>query len=427
MHQINIVLDLYSAMVCAILFIYLWRGRGKKDKLRFYFMLTCGFNIGIALGDIPSWACEGTVKDWYHTAQWCGALVFWLCTTLILLSFTAYLIEYLAPKVTVHKGFWYVALALGVLHIAGILLSTQNGMFFTITETNIYQRGSWFWLSQLIPFSIYGVDIAIFTNYRKNLTRRDFHILSSYIILPLLAEGIQILNYGISLLSAGVSLGMLIIFINIQSERELQLERQEKELAEAQIQIMLSQIQPHFLYNALTVIRRLCDIDSRQAKDAIHDFSLFLRANMNSLKSKAPIPFEQELLHVQSYLALEQRRFQNRLHIVYDITCKEFSLPPLTVQPIVENAVRHGVLKREEGGTVTIRTQEEEKAWLVIVEDDGVGIGKIDYEEENSHIGIENVRGRLMTVCSGTLQIQSTQGIGTHVTISIPKIVSGNQ
>ena len=423
MHQINIALDLYSAAVCTILCIYLWKGRGKKDRLRFYFLLTCGFNVGISLGDIPSWGCTGLAKPWYPLAQWSGALVFWLCTTLILLSFTAYLIEYLSPKVTVHWGFWYGALVLGGLHIAGILLSTQNGMFFTITAENHYQRGSWFWLSQLIPFSIYGVDIAIFANYRKSLTWRDFRILSSYIALPLLAEAIQIMNFGIGLLSTGVSLGLLIIFINIQSERELQLERQEKELAEAQLEIMLSQIQPHFLYNSLTAIRRLCDKDPGQAKKAIQDFSLFLRANMNSLKSRAPIPFEQELLHVQSYLALELQRFQNRLQIVYDIRSVDFSLPPLTLQPIVENAVRHGVLKRQEGGTVTVRTRETASAYLVIVEDDGVGFGEPDNSGQHTHIGIENVRSRLRTLCGGSLELESTAGVGTTVTITIPKEV----
>ena len=199
------------------------------------------------------------------------------------------------------------------------------------------------------------------------------------------------------------------------------MERQVKELAEQRIDIMLSQIQPHFLYNSLTTIRRLCDNDPQKAKETIKDFSMFLRANMNSLKSKAPIPFEQELTHVRNYLTLEQQRFQERLNVIYDIQSEDFYLPPLTLQPIVENAVRHGVLKREDGGTITIRTSETEKGHIIIVEDDGVGIGTMDEKDGHAHIGVENVRGRLNALCNGTLELQGKVGFGTIMTITLPK------
>lgn len=421
MRQVNIALDLYSCAVCLILFLCLLRGKGRRDRLRLYFILMCAFNFGMAVGDIPNWAFEGHAQPWYPAALWGGTLLFWLCSSLTLLAFTAYLLEYLAPKVKVHPIFWRLAVTLCVLHMAGILLSVWNGMFFTILPENIYQRGPLFWLSQLIPFMMYMVDIAIFAVCRKRLPGKDFRALSSYIALPIAVEAIQMLHYGVALLNTGVSLGLLIIFVNIQSAQEVRMEHQEKELAEARIDITLSQIQPHFLYNSLTAIRRLCDHDPQQAKEAIRDFSLFLRANMDSLKSKAPIPFEQELLHVKSYLALEQQRFQERLTVNYEISVRDFSIPPLTVQPIVENAVRHGVLRREEGGTVTVCTKETSGAWLVEVLDDGVGFQHPDRGETRSHIGIENVRSRLAALCGGSLEIRSTPDAGTSVTIIIPK------
>ena len=107
--------------------------------------------------------------------------------------------------------------------------------------------------------------------------------------------------------------------------------------------------------------------------------------------------------------------------MVYDIRCQDFSLPPLTLQPIVENAVRHGVLRREEGGTVTIRTAETAAAYIVVIADDGVGIQPIGAAEGRSHIGIENVRSRLSVLCGGTLEIKSETGMGTTVTITVPK------
>ncbi len=423
MKAVNISLDAYSAVISAILFFYVLSGRKRADRMDKCFMLMCVFSFTLAVGDIPSWACEGQSQSWFVFAQWAGALLFWFSSTLMLLAFTAYLIEFIAPKTRVHPLFFRVALGLGAIHAIGILLSLYNGMFFYITPENVYRRGDWFWLSQTIPFLIYGLDIVIFVIYRKRLCRRDFSILTSYIALPLIAEAIQMFNYGISLLCAGVSVALLIIFVNIQSTREASMERQEKELAEQRIDVMLSQIQPHFLYNALTAIRRLCDHDPQQAKTAISEFALFLRANMDSLKSKAPIPFEQELKHVESYLGLEKQRFGDRLKVVYNIKCRNFSLPSLTIQPIVENAVRHGVLRRETGGTVTLSTDETADSYVVAIADDGVGINasSVSPQDGRSHIGIENVRSRLEAISGGTMEIKSKDGAGTTVVLTIPK------
>ena len=421
MRPINIALDLYSAAVCLILVCYLCFGRGRKDKMRQWFIAMCAINFGMAVGDIPNWAFEGLARPWYPAALWTGSLLFWVCSSLMPLAFTFYLVEYLAPRAKVHRHFLWCAAGLCAAAVAGSVLSLWNGMFFTVTAENVYQRGDWFWLSQALPFLMYALDIAIFAVYHKSLDRKDFRILSSYIFLPLAAEAVQMFNYGIALLNTGVALALLIIFINIQSEQELRIERQEKELAQSRMDSMLSQIQPHFLYNSLTAIRRLCDHDPQQAKAAITDFALFLRANMDSLGSRAPIPFEQELSHTRHYLALEQQRFQERLRVVYDIGCQDFSVPPLTLQPIVENAVRHGVLRREEGGSVTISTGETATAYVITVSDDGVGFQPDTAAESRSHIGIENVRSRLAALCGGTLDIQSVAGAGTTVIITIPR------
>lgn len=422
MQQVNIALDLYSALLCLILLVYL---RSCRDRLGLYFMLMCGCNLGMALSDITNWACEGFAQPWYPVVLWAGSLIYYLCSGPLLLAFTGYTAEYVAPKVKVWSGFFYLAGGLCAVQAVCSLLSLWNGMYFTVTADNLYQRGSWFWLSQLIPALIYVIDITMMLRYRRFLQQKDFITLCSYIFIPLLAEIVQMLNYGIALLNTGATLSILLIFVGIQSERELRLERQEKELAEYRIDIMLSQIQPHFLYNALTTIRRLCGRNPKEAQAAITDFARFLRANMDSLKSKAPIPFVQELAHVEHYLSLEQRRFQNRLSVVYDITARDFSIPPLTLQPIVENAVRHGVLKRESGGTVTIRTLETKSSYLAIVEDDGVGLhggpADADEMESHTHIGTQNVRERLNALCGGTLTLDSTPGMGTTATITIPK------
>ena len=143
---------------------------------------------------------------------------------------------------------------------------------------------------------------------------------------------------------------------------------------------------------------------------------------MNSLKEQAPVPFESELRHLETYLSLEKMRFGDELNIEYDIEATDFLIPSLTVQPLVENAVKHGVGMKEDGGTVTIATKEFDDRYEVIVSDDGVGFDTAKKPNDGrTHIGMENVRNRLKTMCNAVLNIESTVGKGTVATITIPK------
>lgn len=197
----------------------------------------------------------------------------------------------------------------------------------------------------------------------------------------------------------------------------------EKDLmANQRIQIMLTQIKPHFLYNSLGAIEALCDSDPRAAKQATVKFSQYLRGNMKSLSQEGMIPFEQELRHTMLYLDLEQIRFEDALQIDYDISCRDFLLPTLTLEPIAENAVRHGVREKTDGrGNVMIATKEYEDRYEVSVRDDGPGFDPGAVPADGSHVGLHNVRERLRTVCGGSLEIETAPGSGTCVRIILPK------
>jgi sensor histidine kinase YesM len=201
------------------------------------------------------------------------------------------------------------------------------------------------------------------------------------------------------------------MYTGIYLERRRQLEAQRSAL-------MLSQINPHFIYNTLSTIASMCDTSPKQAKYLTIDFAQYLRRNINTLTSEELIPFDQEMDHVACYLKIERARFRDKLNIVYFVQCKDFSLPPLTIQPIVENAVKHGITKRAEGGTVKVSSYDNETHYIIEVIDDGVGF---DTERTDMHVGIENVRNRLSAMCKGELTVKSTIGVGTRVTIEIPK------
>lgn len=242
-----------------------------------------------------------------------------------------------------------------------------------------------------------------------------------YILLPVIGFFLSFW-WDVTPVYIAATLSMLIMFIVFHLEQDKQLREQERELLQNRISIMLSQIQPHFLYNTLTAICGLCDSDPKEAKKVTAEFADYLRHNLDSLTQSTPVPFEEELRHIQIYLSIEKKRFEHRLNIMYDIAASNFRIPTLTVQPLVENAVKHGVTKKKMGGTITIAAREQENAYVITISDDGVGF---DVEKPqpspDTHIGIENVRYRLWSICHGTLIITSQIGIGTIATIEIPK------
>ena len=191
-------------------------------------------------------------------------------------------------------------------------------------------------------------------------------------------------------------------------------------LAEQRIKIMVSQIQPHFLYNTIATFRALCKRDPDKAAQVAEKFGQYLRQNLDSLDTENLIPFEKEIEHTKIYADIEMVRFEN-VSVVYDLPDKAFSLPPLTVQPIVENAIRHGVRIRKEG-VVWVNTRPAGNGHEIIIRDNGIGFDVHKRESaDGKHIGIQNVKERIEKLCGGTLTLESKPGVGTTVTIWIPE------
>lgn len=206
---------------------------------------------------------------------------------------------------------------------------------------------------------------------------------------------------------------------------EAEKQAMELQLQEKQISIMLSQIQPHFLYNTLNSIYQLCETNPMRARSMVNSFAEYLRNNLSTLEEPGLISFETELSHVKTYLDIEKMRFEDTLEIEYDIKCVDFSLPVLTVQPIVENAVKHGTSKKRGGGVVKISTYDDVECYVITVADTGCGFDPaVPKNDGKRHIGIENVKQRLSNMCGGALTIESRVGEGTLAIIRIPKGVS---
>ena len=149
-----------------------------------------------------------------------------------------------------------------------------------------------------------------------------------------------------------------------------------KQLHDSQLELMMSQIQPHFIFNTLSSIRTLIMIDPEASRDMLYDFSNYLRANIDNVTNLDGIPFASEVNHIKSYVNIEKVRFADRLDVVFDIQSDRFTVPPLSIQPLVENAIKHGVCKKVQGGTVVLRSYDEPDYHVVEIEDDGIGFSR---------------------------------------------------
>ena len=192
------------------------------------------------------------------------------------------------------------------------------------------------------------------------------------------------------------------------------------QLAQSRISTMMSQIRPHFIYNALGTIEYLCDEDPKKAKKLVHSFAKYLRGNFGELDNPRPIRMSQEMEHVRHYVSIENVRFPD-MTFTFQMNSDDFMLPALTVQPIVENAIKHGLMPLDHGGSIRVTSWETPEAYCIRIEDDGVGFDTDILMDERKHIGLRNIRGRLKAMVDGDIDIESAPGKGTKVEITIPK------
>ena len=260
-------------------------------------------------------------------------------------------------------------------------------------------------------------------------------------ILPLVSFGVDVIMTGLGLWKGGVSskyvfvvffVAAMVAVLNVipnsintlAKAKELETEKivLNAQLTESRVSTMMSQIRPHFIYNTLGSIEQLCNIDPGKAGELVHNFAKYLRGNFGELDNPKPILMSQEMEHVRHYISIENVRFPD-MTFSFEMKSDDFHIPALTIQPIVENAIKHGLMKLQKGGTIRVVSYENDTHYCVMVEDDGVGFDTDVLLDERKHVGIRNIRGRLKAMVNGTLEIESHDGVGTTVLIKIPKEV----
>ena len=277
-------------------------------------------------------------------------------------------------------------------------------------------KRNWLYIGAILPLIAFGTDLAM-----TGLGVWKGGIASEYVFIVLFAVTMVVV---LRIIPRSINAAEKAKSLELQRSRlEAEKNMVEAELKESRVAIMLSQIQPHFIYNTLGTIERMCLKDPQKANELVRNFSLYLRGNFSELDSVAPIRFAEELKHVEYYVNIEKVRFPD-MNIAYHVEATEFVLPALSVQPLVENAIKHGLMRLESGGTVMIRSYETPTHFCVEVNDDGVGFDTSLTIDEKKHVGLRNIRGRLKAMVDGDLILESNPGAGTKAVIMIPKEVT---
>ena len=316
-----------------------------------------------------------------------------------------------------YRAFWALVGLNAVIHLTALF----SGICFSIDAANRFHRGP-------LGYSCHVVS-GILLFYLVCLTARGFGrvkepetwipVFNALLIVASVAfdSAADYRRCPVSFLTVAVASSSLFYYIWLHLHF---VRRHEQALqAEQRIQIMMTQIQPHFLYNTIATFKALCRKDPEKAAEVADKFGAYLRQNLDSLGVTGRIPFRKGLEHTRLYADIEMVRFDN-IRVEYDIGDDDFSVPPLIVQPMVENAIRHGVRIREEG-IVRIATRRAPDCHEIVIEDNGIGFDPETAETAGGqHIGIRNVRERVESMCGGTLRVDSAIGTGTRVTICIP-------
>ena len=314
--------------------------------------------------------------------------------------------------------YWWV---LAGLNAAVYLTALFSPLSFWIDEWNYY-RGGPLASSCFVTSMILLINLLIQT-YRSRRTTGKWDVwIPIFVILMIVVSigadyNIKEGQQPISFLTVAIIVGS--VFYYIWLHLQFVHEHEQDLMAAQRIQIMMTQIQPHFLFNALNTIRALYAKDPPLADKTLENFSTYLRQNLESLSQTDLIPIVKELEHTRLYAEIETLRFPN-VRVEYRIEDDGFGIPALTIQPLVENAIRHGVRSRAEG-LVTVSAMREGDTHRITVQDNGTGFDpNRKPSQEESHIGIENVKSRVEQMCGGSMILQSEIGIGTTITLLIP-------
>ena len=419
----NLIIEVSGIMICIFALITVWTSSIKYSAIKRYmteaFSCLLAYNLCLLLLEFTQASQSGAPRGVVLVTGF-GTYLFPLITAYIVSLFVAAIV--CGTEELCRRMYIFLSILMGLESVALVYLQL-TGRLVLVDAAGRFSYGSASGMGYLVTTVFMVIDLFMVLKMGQNITPSQRIAFIAYLSLPILGLLIRGFIPGVYVVALSSCLSMIIMLAAIANEQSKSFRQQELDNEHLKVDLMLSQIQPHFLFNVLYVIQEICLIDAETASGAISDFSRYLRHNMDSLSINRPIPFSEELEHVKHYVSLQQLRFGDALDVQYELNCTDFELPTLTLQPIVENAIRYGIRKSKEGeGTVIIRSQEFPDRYEIHVIDDGPGFVPDQLPEDGmSHMGIKNVRQRLGRISGGELRVISEPGRGTDAAIILPK------
>lgn len=413
---------MFTVIVDAIILASILLER-KKQKLEYTFLTVLLMHIITAVGDLFAWTF--TEMPGLNALTVTGNVLTYIFNPLACTGFFILVFYMLCESEQIRHGIplvlAHVVFVLGVASSLLIVVNIKTGILFTLDSENNFTWGP----LSMLPDNMLLVQLLLMIPILflcRTKSKWDTAISAAlYLGTPIAA--ILMENYAstLMLIYPSVTISMLLLEVMRQQNKQRIMMQQELELSDSKVKLLMGQIQPHFIFNSLLAIQELCTEDPKKAEGAVQDFAVYLRSNLDAMGSTRMVPFTKELEHIRHYLSLEQADPNETFQVEYDLAVQDFCVPPLSVQPIVENAVRHGMAMRDSGGVITIATREDARSYSIIVKDNGYGFDSATQEQmERKSVGLDNVRMRLAAQCNGSLEIDSGE-IGTIVKIRIPK------
>ncbi|MBR1497704.1 MAG: histidine kinase [Oscillospiraceae bacterium] len=340
-----------------------------------------------------------------------------LFSSLLIPAITLYLLH-CAGRSWKRSPLFALVVALWTVYFVLLAATQFTTWIYYYTPDNVYHRGPWYPLLLIPPVLLMAANMISLYRCRAALTQRQRIAFFIYFVVPLVCMLVQMFFFGLLLIVFGTSLAVLFMFVFLLEDQVERSFRQQQEIANQRASVMVLQMRPHFIHNTMMCIYSLCKQDPQKARQVTMDFSTYLRKNFTAIASATPIPFSSELEHTRAYLAVVQAQYEDSLFVDYDTPHTWFRLPPLTLQPIVENAVKHGRDPYAGPFHISIRTRKTDSGTEITVSDNGRGVHPAD--DSGAHIALENIRQRLELMCGGRLMITPNETGGTVVTVTIP-------
>ena len=422
---VNAAIELFGALLIFTVIIMAIFMRIEKGLFR-YVLFAGVFTVIASAGDAVAAIYRGVAGN---AAMWAVVLgnFFGVAGLLWAAVFYANTLFYTYKDVNAktYKVFQKIIYFLGASMTLMLIISQFTGWLYSIDANNLYRRGPLFFLSAIYTLLCVLCTVTYMIIRRKQSKAKMPLHAAIYITIPTIGILIQFIFYGGVFLQISLFVLMLVIIARAQTlnarrmvEQAEILNKKETELARAREQLVLSQVRPHFIYNTLSAIKNI-EGNPVETKRTIDDFAAYLRGNLSALDETDVIPFDKEIEHVKTYVNLEKLRFGDRVKVEFDIKDVHFTIPPLIVQVFVENAIKHGITQKYDGGTVVISTREENGYHIITVKDDGAGFDT-SVLDNSKRVGVRAAKNRLQYFVSGEVEIKSEKGNGTTVIIKIP-------